>query len=133
MTQQQCNHDMNQARVEEAGNGCGSDFDAVAKRYADQITDCSQDPRLACVTQLHALDACEAKGKTAVCSGVAAGSPPPGAPSYYQQCAIACPSWSVRCVTKTSPILDCTCTTGPKTGATFAAPSCNDLATTLGA
>ncbi len=132
VTQQQCNQDMNQARTDAAADGCGSAFDAVAACYAKNITDCSEAPRNVCRMQLQNLDNCEAKGGSAMCSG-GRGSPPPGAPGYYDQCEVTCASWSAQCETKTSPILECSCTSGPRSGATFTAMSCNDLVTTLGA
>lgn len=131
-TQQQCTDSMNQSHADAVAKGCLSQFDALMKCFANQVTDCSQDSSVVCSTQIHALDDCETQTGSNNCSSFT-GSTPPGAPSYYQSCGLTCSGWSVQCETKTSPTLECTCTTGAKAGTAFTAPSCTDLTSSLAA
>ncbi len=132
-TLQQCESGLDQEQAQAAAKGCVSDFDAVAECFADQLTSCSQDSGGVCKTQLDALGACEWKTTGGNVCSQGMGTAPPGTPSYYQKCDITCSSWGVQCETKTSPTVVCTCSTGPKAGATFTITSCKDLSTSLAA
>lgn len=125
-TMQTCTSNLDQASAQAKTQGCTSQFDGVMVCYADKLTSCSQDSQVVCSTQLDALNACETKGGSSQCSQGTSGAPP-GAPAYYQKCNIGCGTWSAQCETKTSPTLDCSCTSGPKSGTTFIVASCNDM------
>lgn len=131
-TLQQCSNSLNQELSQAKALGCLSEFDAVIECFADKITDCSQDPSVICSTQLHALDTCASNTGSGNCS-MSTGTAPPGTPPGNQSCGISCSGWSAKCQTSTSSMLDCTCTAGPKAGATFTATSCQDLTSSLGA
>ncbi len=132
ITLQQCIESGDEARAEAAAKGCGAAFDAVMQCYAQKLTDCSQDPQDLCATQFEAAEACDNPAGGDECS-LGSGGAGPGAPPYFRQCDIFCPAWGAHCESDSPTTLACSCTQGPKAGATFGAASCQELTVNLGA
>lgn len=130
---QQCTDQAAQDRADAAAKGCASKFDAMLECFA-ALADCPQTSPQPCSAEHTALDSCMYPTSGDECSQGYGGAPP-GASPGYQVCDISCPSWGVKCSTDGSAPLVCTCTAGPKAGATFdPSPStCQNFSIDLGA
>jgi hypothetical protein len=118
-TEAACRAELSETRADNVADGCVAEFDAVMRCAAPQQPTCDTGVASICPSQVAALDECRAANGQK-CSLFSGGSMDPG-------CGVQCPTYAADCNSSPSGTLECSCTEGPRIGATFAVNSCTDI------